>query len=129
MLVLAAPPLVRGVGGQIDVRRGPLGFDGHNGALAMALGLGPILFVLLIYLAAPNGPQPMFDEKVAFAGWPAQVVVLAIAIVLELAGMVAIWRAKSSRAVVGAVLLLTLPAAIVLLFGPAVLLVLSNLLS
>jgi uncharacterized membrane protein len=90
-------------------------FDGRNRVLAIAVGLSPIWLLLLALL---TGPPSWGGGR-----WAA---VFAVAGLLTLAGAVVLWRARSTRVAVAAVSLLTLPALIVPIFGPALILVLRN---
>jgi hypothetical protein len=65
-------------------------------------------------------------EAQLLAGQLAQLVGFAVAGLLMLAGTVVLWRARSTRVAVGAMFLLTLPALIVVIIGPAFALLLLN---
>jgi hypothetical protein len=65
-------------------------------------------------------------EAQLLAGRRVQLAIFALAGLLSVAGTVVLWRARSARATLGAILLLTLPALILILLGPAFVLILGN---
>jgi hypothetical protein len=114
----------------VDGESGPdWATDGHNRVLALTVGLSPVWLLAVAYVTrSPFGggiDQP--SEQAYVGGLPIWMLVFAVAGALMLAGTIAIWRARTSRRVLAAVAFLTLPAFIIALFGPAVVLVLTNL--
>jgi uncharacterized membrane protein len=103
-------------------------FDGRNRGLAITVGLSPIWLLAFLFLIPPpiGGGMSQPTEAQPLARQLAQLVGFALAGLLTLAGAVVLWRARSTRAVVGAICLLTLPALILILLGPAFVLILLN---
>ena len=104
--------------------------DGRNRILAVLVGLSPIWFAIFAFLTrTPFGggfPTPPTELRGLDARL-ASFVIFALAAVLSSAGAAAIWRARSRRIVIGAFLLLTLPALILVILAPAFVLILTNL--
>jgi hypothetical protein len=104
-------------------------FDGRNRVLAVAVGLSPVWLLVLFYVTNPHMSGGL-GQPTAAEVLDGQRILLAIAALvagLTLAATVVLWRARSTAAVVGAVLLLTIPALILMVFGPAFAFMLRNL--
>ena len=100
----------------------------QNRVLAVTVGLSPIWVAVVTYLFAPRGfGGGLLTEAGARAALGGQMIVLALVGLLALAGTVTLWRARSRTVVAGAVILLTVPALILLIFSPAFVLILMNL--
>jgi hypothetical protein len=103
-------------------------YDGHNRVRALVVGLSPIwllAFALLTRSPFGGGVTQPTEAQIA-ARQVAQLAGFGLAGLLMLAGTVAIWRARSTRAALGAMLLLTLPALILFILGPAFALILLS---
>jgi hypothetical protein len=91
------------------------------------LGLLPLWVLLIFALAAPAFLDPMFANPPAIAGLPAGVLLIVVAITLMLAGVWLLRRSESDLGTVVAFLFFTIPALALILIGPAIILVLTNL--
>lgn len=101
---------------------------GRNRALAATVGLSPIWVAVVTYLLAPRGfGGGLHSEAEARAALVGQMIVFALVGLLALAGTVTMWRARSRTVLAGAVILLTVPALVLLIFSPAFVLLLRNL--
>jgi hypothetical protein len=107
----------------------PHGLNGRNRVLAIGAGLSPLWLLALVNLMAPHCCSAMYQPTAAqiLAAQLTQLATFGLAAVLMVAGMVVIWRARSTRAVIGAYLLLTIPSVFVLVFAPAFVIILGNL--
>jgi uncharacterized membrane protein len=104
-------------------------FDGRNRVLALVVGLSPIwLLLVFAFLTNSNSEGGLYQQTEAevLAAQRRQLGMFALDGLLVLPGTVVLWRARSTRAVVGAICLLTLPAMFLVILGPAFVLVLLN---
>lgn len=92
----------------------------------IVLGLLPLWVLIFFALAAPGFMDPMFANPPAIAGLPAGVFVLVVAMVLTLAGVLFLRRTRSDLATVLVLLVFTVPAMALILFGPAAILLLQS---
>ena len=114
----------------VDGESGPdWALDGHNRFLALTVGLSPAWFLAVAFVTNPSigGGIQQPSEQADIGGLSSWMLVVPVAGALMVAGTILIWRARTSRRVLAAMTLLTLPAFIIALFGPAVALVLGNL--
>jgi hypothetical protein len=105
-------------------------FNGRNRGLAIGIGLSP-LWLTLLYLVFPptsfGGGLNRPTEAQLLAARIQEFALLGLVGVLMVAGTIVIWRARSARTVLAAMFLLTVPALVLLIMGPAFLLILGNL--
>jgi len=95
----------------------------------LLLGLLPFWVLLFFTLLAPGFTDPLFASPPAIFGLPAGLFVIAAALGLMLAGTWLIQRAESDVGMLLAFVLFTIPALMVIFFGPAVILIVVNLAS
>ena len=108
--------------------RGGARFDaGGNTRLAISIGLFPLWLTLILVVLARSFFDPMLTNKVAIAGLPIGVAIFVVIGLLTIVGTLAIWRARSSLGVAVAMTLFTTPAVILVILGPAIALVMTNL--
>jgi hypothetical protein len=100
---------------------------GRRAVIAATIGLSPIWVAIVLTLVAPAFMAPMGDAKVSIAGFPAGQVILGGAFVMAIAGAFVIWRGTSAVVRAAAFVLLTFPAILFVVFGPATVLILENL--
>jgi tryptophan-rich sensory protein len=114
----------------VDGESGPgWAYDGHNRLLALATGLSPVWLIALFYFTqSPSSGGGIYQPSEAerMESLRAVAFVYAIAAALTVAGTIVIWRARSPRAVLAAYALLTIPALILMIMGPAFVLILRN---
>lgn len=91
------------------------------------VGLVPVWLQLGIAIAAPAFSDPVFDNPPGIAGLPAGVVLLALAMVWTVIGVPVLLARHSTAGVIGALLIFVVPASVVVLFGPALILIVQNL--
>jgi hypothetical protein len=90
------------------------------------VGLVPIWLQLAIAIAAPRFSDPVFDNPPGIAGLPAGVLLLSLAMVWTAIGAVVLLKPRSTAGVIGALVIFVAPASLVVLFGPALILILQN---
>jgi hypothetical protein len=90
-------------------------------------GLLPVGLQLAIAIAAPGFSDPVFDNPPGIAGLPAGVVLLALAMVWTAIGAVVLLKPRSTAGVIGALVIFVAPASLIVLFGPALILIVQNL--
>jgi hypothetical protein len=86
----------------------------------------PFILTVALMVLAPGFLDPLFANPPAIAGLPMGVVILFIALAWALFGILVAWGARSNARVIGALLVFTLPAAMVIFLGPALILILQN---
>jgi nitrate reductase gamma subunit len=104
-------------------------FTGHNRGLAIAVGLSPIWILAFVYFAAPTGFGEGMNQPTEAQIQVRQLVKLvSVGIVglLMVAGTILLWRARSARTALGALLLFTFPALFLVILGPAFVLIFLN---
>ena len=89
--------------------------------------LTPLWLFLILELADNGFGTPMFSAPPSIVGVPLGVVVGALATGWMLIGLGLVWNARSRLTELLALLLFTTPATIVLVMGPAMILILQNL--
>lgn len=100
----------------------------RSSALSRVLvGLVPVWLQLVIAIASPKFSASVFDNPPGIAGLPAGVLLLALAMVWTLIGAVVLHKRRSTAGVIGALLVFVAPATLVVLFGPALVLIIQNL--
>ena len=104
------------------------GFTGRNRGLAIGVGLSPIWALAILSLTSSNCCHPMSEPTApeALASQQVQMLLVAIAALLMVAGTIFLYRARSARAALIPLLLLTFPALFLVILGPAFVLILSN---
>ena len=116
----------------VDGESGPnWAFDGDNRVLALTLGLSPIWLAAFAYLTSSpssGGISPP-SAPAQVAGLPIWMLLWAVAAAMTIAGAIVIWRARTPRTVLAAFALLTIPAVVLALLGPAFVVVFRSLVS
>ena len=110
-----------GVNGEVSV-----GGRGGHGLVALIVGMSPLWIGLFLALATPTFVERMDDAKVAIAGLPAGWFLILASLILAISGAIAIWKARSTVVVVAALVLLTFPALVLVIMGPALVLIVEN---
>lgn len=87
----------------------------------------PALLAVLLLLLAPGFMWPLFDERMAWLGIPLGVLLLAAVFALSAAGILVAWVARSWIALLLVVVGLMMPALLLLILAPAVVLIAVNL--
>lgn len=100
---------------------------GRSSLVGLILGLSPVWLGVFLAFAAPTFIEPFGRQDVAIAGLPLGVVLSVVSLVLAVSGAIVIWKARSTTVVAAALVLLTFPALMLVLMGPAVILILENL--
>ena len=91
------------------------------------LGLLPLWLLVFSLLAAPGFMEPAFANPPAALGVPLGLVLLAIALALTAIGVVGLRRVSSPAAASAIFLCFTVPAVLVIVLTPAMVLVVQNL--
>ena len=91
-----------------------------------ALALTPLWLLVVVFAGSPLTFQTMFAARPDFYGAPWGLVVEAAALLWMVVGVFAIWNAKSKLVESLALLMFTIPATVVVVFTPAVILALQN---
>ena len=92
-----------------------------------ALAVSPFILWAVLVLVAPGFMDPVFMNPPGIVGLPAGIVVAAVALLIALLAAVIIWRTRSTFVAVAAVVALTVPSITVILFEPAIILIIQNL--
>lgn len=100
--------------------------DGSTRRAWTILGLLPIWIQVFSLVAAPAYFDPMFDNPPGIAGFPAGFVLNGLASLVTLAGVAIIRRTAPSRLRILTFVVLTVPAAVAVIFAPAAILILQN---
>ena len=87
----------------------------------------PLWVLLVASVASPNFFDPMFAKPPEILGIPFGFVMDAIAMVWTLIGVVLIWDARSRLVELLVLTLFTIPATILVVFSPALILIMQNL--
>lgn len=87
----------------------------------------PLWVLIVASVASPTFFDPMFAKPPDWLGIPLGVVIDAIAMVWMLIGVVLVWDARSRVVEVLVLTLFTFPATILVVFSPAVILIMQNL--
>ena len=87
----------------------------------------PLIVLAVVQVASTDFVQPMFSEPPSILGIPLGVVVGAVAFVWMLIGAAMLWNAQSTWRVMLALIVFTFPATFVVIYGPAVILIMQNL--
>ena len=82
---------------------------------------------IALWILAPGFMEPVFINPPAMLGLPAGVVIIAIAGGLATLGWLVARRTRSVRVALGAVTLLTIPALLLIVMTPALILIIVNL--
>jgi hypothetical protein len=91
------------------------------------LGLVPLWVLIIFALAAPGFMDPLFANPPSVAGLPAGVFIVALAMALMLAGVWLLRRPASDLTILLVFLVFIVPALALILVGPAIILVVTNL--
>jgi hypothetical protein len=95
--------------------------------LRVLLGLLPLWIILVLVVAAPGFMDPIFSKPPEAFGLPGGVVFLGCALAVMAVGVVVLWRTTSRAAAILALACLTLPAVVLSVLAPAIVLILMNL--
>jgi glucan phosphoethanolaminetransferase (alkaline phosphatase superfamily) len=90
------------------------------------LGLLPLWILLILLIVFPGFMDPVGANPPDVAGLPAGIVLVFVALAVMAFGVVALRRASSTRSMLLAFLLLTVPAAAVIFVAPALILIVQN---
>ena len=101
--------------------------DTSGSRTRVVLGLLPLWLLVVLQLAVPGYMDMLFENPPAIAGLPAGVVGMGVALTWMACGVVVLTRTSNAVAVASTFLVFTVPAAILLAFGPATVLVVQNL--
>jgi hypothetical protein len=93
----------------------------------MLLGLLPLWIILALVIAVPGFMDPIFSKPPEAFGLPLGVVSLGCALSVMGVGVVVLWRTTSRAAAILAFACLTVPAAMLSVLAPAIVLILMNL--
>jgi hypothetical protein len=91
------------------------------------VSLTPLWLLIVLSVASPSFFQPMFAKPPEIEGVPLGLVFTGIAMVWMLLGTVLIWDARSQVVQSLVLLLFTIPATVLVVFTPAVILIMQNL--
>jgi hypothetical protein len=97
-----------------------------NGVGRVLLGLLPLWVLLTRWIVSPGSLDPIFANPPAVAGLPGGVVLVGAALAVMAIGVVALRRASATGSMLVAFLGLTVPAAIVVVAAPALILLVQN---
>ncbi len=92
-----------------------------------AVALAPIWLLLATGLLVPSFLDPMFDYPPGIAALPLGFIVLALTLLLTAAGVAVVRTTRSTVVRRLALSLLTVPAVLLYVFGPAIILIVQNL--
>jgi hypothetical protein len=88
--------------------------------------LAPLALVVFLTIAAPRFLQWLYDPRVHFAGLPLGVPIMALVGFLELMGLAIVHWVPGLRGAALASLVSTLPAVLLITFGPALVQIVSS---
>ena len=97
------------------------------GRLSRFTAFTPLWVLIIASVASPKFFDPLFSKPPDWLGIPLGVVVEAIAMVWMLMGVVLIWDARSRLVESLALFFFTIPATFLVVFSPAVILIMQNL--
>jgi hypothetical protein len=87
----------------------------------------PMILWAALAAFAPGFVDPVFMNPPAMLGLPAGVVIIAFAMAIAFLGLLLVRRARTVGVVLGTLVFLTIPALLLLLLAPALILVVANL--
>jgi hypothetical protein len=93
----------------------------------LVVALSPLIVGLILLLVPARFFDPMFSKPPDILGVPLGFVLLVIAAAWAAIGVAIVWRVRSSIALLLALVLFAAPAMIVVIFGPAIILIMQNL--
>jgi hypothetical protein len=85
-------------------------------------GLLPVWLLLLMLIAAPGGVYRLGDNPPAIVGLPVGILLVGIALVVMAIGVAILLRTSSTRSLLVAFLCFTVPAAVVMVAAPVLIL-------
>jgi len=97
------------------------------GWFSMFFAFTPVWFWVIANVAAPRFSEPMVVQPPGILGIPLGVVLAGLVGFWMLLGVLVLWRARSRRVAALAYTIFTAPATVVLIYGPALILILQNL--
>lgn len=103
----------------------PVAFP-RRGIGRVLLGLLPVWFLVILWVAFPGFMDPAFANPPAVAGLPAGVLVIASALAIMAIGVEVMRRTESDQTALLAFIGLTLPSAIVVFVTPALILIVQG---
>ena len=92
-----------------------------------ATAFTPLIVGTILFLAPTRYFDPMFAKPPDMLGVPLGVVALALAGIWMLIGVAIVWNARSRITEMLALMLFTIPATILVILGPALILIMQNL--
>jgi hypothetical protein len=92
-----------------------------------ALALSPFILWAVLVFVAPGFMDPVFMNPPGILGLPAGIVVAAGAMLLALVAAWVVWRTRSTFVALAAIVALTVPSMALILFEPAIILIVQNL--
>jgi hypothetical protein len=98
----------------------------QNKVWRYVLGLLPLWILLVLAFAFPGSVDPITANPPALLGLPLGVVLVFVALAVMAVGIVALRQASSSRSTLIALLVLTVPAAVLIVVAPALILMVQN---
>jgi hypothetical protein len=98
-----------------------------NAVARILLGLLPLWILLFELIAFPKSMDAVFANPPAVAGIPAGVLLIGVALSVMAIGIVALRRASSTGSILISLLGLTVPAAVVMVVAPALILMVQTL--
>ena len=109
-----------------DIETGTSGRRGRRRLLTLIVGLSPLWLLLYLVVVDPGFLEPLGRNSVSLVGLPLGMAMIGTALLLSLAGAFVIWRASSKRMTGIALLVLIVPALTLVVFGPAIYLIIEN---
>jgi hypothetical protein len=100
---------------------------GRNTRLAITIGLFPLWLIVILAIVSNSIFDPLATDEVRILGVPIGIAILGAIGLLTIAGTLVIWRARSRTDLGVAMALLTMPAAALVILGPAIALIATNL--
>lgn len=100
---------------------------GSARGILTVLALLPAWIVLFVSVVAPRGFGPMVENPPGIGGMPAGVVLGGFAVLLTTLGVLVVRRATSPLVLSLSFALLTIPAVVIVILGPAIILLVQNL--
>jgi hypothetical protein len=96
-------------------------------SVAVVIASVPVPLWIVLWILAPGFMEPVFLNPPAMLGLPAGVVIIAFAGGLATLGWLVARRTRSVRVALGAVTFLTIPALLLIMLTPALMLIIVNL--
>jgi hypothetical protein len=97
------------------------------GSLATLCAAMPLVLLVGLAAIAPGFLDPMFANPPAVLGLPAGMILLGLVVVLGVVGVAAVWHTSSPAVALIPIVLLSVPAIVLVILGPAMILIIQNL--